>query len=274
MTSCAAGPFVSLLPGFTFEKVILQRGPMGKLEAQIQSEYDYAGMAFEGSVFVSEASHSKLPLLSTGTHIRSWRYQHVKRWIDIAGSICMIAVSLIPGLLIAATIALTSEGPIFYRETRIGRGGRSFLIWKFRSMCTAARWQEVVKAGCSDGIFMHWRVHKNLRDPRITRVGGFLRRWSLDELPQVLNVLRGEMSLVGPRPVVAAEVPLYGHLQHFYLAARPGLSGLWQVSGRSNLSFAARANLDASYVRNWSLLSDFGILFRTIPAVLGRVGAR
>jgi undecaprenyl-phosphate galactose phosphotransferase len=247
---------------------------MGKLEAQTQSEYDYAGMAIEGSAFVSDARPSKLPLLSTGTHIRSWRYLYVKRWIDIAGSLIMIAVSLVPGLLIAALIALTSEGSVFFRETRIGRSGRPFRIWKFRSMCHASQWQEVVKTGPSDGSFLHWRVHKNLRDPRITPIGRFLRRWSLDELPQVLNVLRGEMSLIGPRPVVAAEVPLYGHLQHFYLAATPGLSGLWQVSGRSNVSFAARANLDASYVRNWSLRTDFTILFRTIPAVLGRVGAR
>jgi lipopolysaccharide/colanic/teichoic acid biosynthesis glycosyltransferase len=117
-------------------------------------------------------------------------------------------------------------------------------------------------------------VHKTLRDPRITTVGRFLRRWSLDELPQVLNVLRGEMSLIGPRPVIEAEVAMYGHLQYYYLAATPGLSGLWQVSGRSNVSFAARADLDASYVQNWSLRADFGILLRTIPAVLGRVGAR
>jgi lipopolysaccharide/colanic/teichoic acid biosynthesis glycosyltransferase len=247
---------------------------MGKLDAQIQPEYDYASMAFEANVFVAEARHSKLPLLSTGTHIQSWRYLHVKRWIDIVGSLIMIVVSLVPGLLIAGLIALTSEGSVFYRETRIGKSGRPFKIWKFRSMCQAAQWQEVVKVGPSDGIFLHWRVHKNISDPRITSIGGFLRRWSLDELPQVLNVLRGDMSLIGPRPVVAAEVPLYGHLQHFYLAASPGLSGLWQVSGRSNVSFAARANLDASYVRNWSLRTDFAILLRTIPAVLGRVGAR
>jgi len=247
---------------------------MGKLEAQIQSEYDYAGMPFEGSTFVSEARHSKLPLLSTGINIYSWRYQHIKRWVDIAGSLLMIAGSLIPGILIAAAITLSSEGPIFYREIRIGRGGRPFQIWKFRSMCQKSKWQEVVKAGPHSGNSLHWRVHKNLRDPRITAIGGFLRRWSLDELPQVLNVLRGEMSLIGPRPVIEAEVPLYGHLQHFYLAATPGLSGLWQVSGRSNVSFAARADLDAYYVRNWSLRSDFLILLRTIPAVLGRVGAR
>ena len=247
---------------------------MGKLEAQVQSEYDYPGMAFEASAFVSEPRHSLAQPLSTGTRIFSWRYLRVKRWVDIAGSLMMISLAMIPGLIIAAAIALTSEGPVFYREIRIGRGGRPFRIWKFRSMCQKAEWRDVVKAGPSSGNFLHWRVHKNLRDPRITAVGGFLRRWSLDELPQVLNVLRGEMSLIGPRPVIDAEVPLYGHLQHFYLAATPGLSGLWQVSGRSNVSFADRAELDAHYVRNWSLQSDFAILLRTIPAVLGRVGAR
>jgi len=247
---------------------------MGKLETQIQSEYDYAGLAYEGSAFGSEARQSDTPILSAGMPIHSWRYLYVKRWVDIFGSIVMIAFSAVPGVLIAAVIALTSEGPVFYREMRVGRGGRPFRIWKFRSMCQKAQWQEIVKAGPSSGNFLHWRVHKTLRDPRITTVGRFLRRWSLDELPQVLNVLRGEMSLIGPRPVIEAEVAMYGHLQYYYLAATPGLSGLWQVSGRSNVSFAARADLDASYVQNWSLRADFGILLRTIPAVLGRVGAR
>jgi len=247
---------------------------MGKLEAQIQSEHDFVGLTFEGSVFVAEPKHSKLPRLSLGTNIGSWRYLHVKRWMDVGGSLIMLMISLVPGLVIAAAIALTSGGPVFYRETRIGRGGRPFRIWKFRSMCHTAEWQEIVKAGATDGIFLHWRVHKNLRDPRITPVGDFLRRWSLDELPQVLNVLRGEMSLIGPRPVIAAEVPMYGQLQHFYLAATPGLSGLWQVSGRSDVSFTTRARLDATYVRTWSLRKDVGILLRTIPAVLSRVGAR
>lgn len=247
---------------------------MGKLEARVQSEYDYAGMSFDGSAFVSETRRSTSPVLSTGIQILSWRYVYAKRWIDIAGSIVLIALSLVPGLLIALLIALTSKGSVFYREIRIGRGGRPFRIWKFRSMCHEAQWQEVVKAGSGDGTFLHWRVHKTSTDPRITPIGSFLRRWSLDELPQLLNVLWGDMSLIGPRPVVAAEVPLYGHLQYFYLAATPGLSGLWQVSGRSNVSFAARANLDASYVRGWSLRSDLAILLRTVPAVLGRVGAR
>jgi len=123
-------------------------------------------------------------------------------------------------------------------------------------------------------VHSRWRTHKDIHDPRITAVGRFLRRWSLDELPQLINVLRGDMSLVGPRPVVKAELPLYEHLLHFYLAATPGLSGLWQVSGRSNVNFSKRARLDATYVRSWSLHRDFTILARTVPAVLRRVGAR
>src|ERR1700722_974785 len=166
---------------------------MGKLEARAPSEYDYAGMSFDGSVFVTEARRSISPVSFTASQIHSWRYLRVKRWIDVGGSLIMILLSLVPGLLIACLIALTSKGSIFYRETRIGRGGRPFRIWKFRSMCQAAEWQDVVKAGTCDGAFLHWRVHKNLCDPRITVVGGFLRRWSLDELPQLLNVLRGEM---------------------------------------------------------------------------------
>ena len=151
-------------------------------------EYDYAGMSFDGSVFVTEARRSISPVSFTASQIHSWRYLRVKRWIDVGGSLIMILLSLVPGLLIACLIALTSKGSIFYRETRIGRGGRPFRIWKFRSMCQAAEWQDVVKAGTCDGAFLHWRVHKNLRDPRITVVGGFLRRWSLpDELPQLLK---------------------------------------------------------------------------------------
>jgi len=111
-------------------------------------------------------------------------------------------------------------------------------------------------------------------DPRITRIGRFLRRWSLDEVPQLFNVLRGDMSLIGPRPVVKAETHLYKHLLPFYLAATPGLSGLWQVSGRSNLDYEARARLDATYVQTWSLKADFKILVRTVPTVLRRIGAR
>jgi undecaprenyl-phosphate galactose phosphotransferase len=121
---------------------------------------------------------------------------------------------------------------------------------------------------------LQWRIRKHGNDPRITPIGRFLRRWSLDELPQLHNVLRGEMSLIGPRPVIKAETHFYKHLLPYYLAAKPGLSGLWQVSGRSDLDYDERAGLDTKYVETWSLRSDFKILLRTIPVVLGRVGAR
>jgi undecaprenyl-phosphate galactose phosphotransferase len=247
---------------------------MSKSESQLRSDFDFGGLAIESSSSAASVRNVPLTLLSTGVHVHSWRYQHVKRWIDIAAGLVLFLLSLAPGLLIAAAIVITSKGPVFYRENRIGRGGKPFRIWKFRSMAETSRWHDVRKAGPDHASALQWRIHKTVRDPRITPVGAFIRRWSLDELPQVLNVLRGDMSLVGPRPVIAAEVPLYGHLQHFYLAATPGLSGLWQVSGRSNISFAGRANLDASYVRNWSLRADFLILLQTIPAVLGKVGAR
>jgi undecaprenyl-phosphate galactose phosphotransferase len=117
-------------------------------------------------------------------------------------------------------------------------------------------------------------MNKNRRDPRITWIGNIIRRWSLDELPQLFNVIRGEMSLIGPRPIVEAETVFYGNLLAFYLAAKPGLSGLWQVSGRSNVGYADRAELDALYVRTWCLGEDLSILFRTVPAVLSRIGAR
>ena len=216
----------------------------------------------------------QLFLVAPVSRVHCWRYRRVKRAIDLMAALMMLAVCLIPGLLIVAAIALTSGGEVFYNEIRLGRGGRPFRIWKFRSMCHKPRGTGRLEAVPCPDTLARLRTHKDVPDPRITRIGGFLRRWSLDELPQLFNVLRGEMSLVGPRPIVAAELPLYGPHRGAYLAATPGLSGLWQVSGRSNVSFASRAQLDASYVRSWSLRADFSILLRTVPAVLRQVGAR
>jgi lipopolysaccharide/colanic/teichoic acid biosynthesis glycosyltransferase len=241
---------------------------------QTRSKEDFATMAFDATVFEQQDFHPQLSLVTRTSRTESWTYLGLKRSIDLALALPMLAICLIPGLVIAVAISLSSEGPVFYRETRIGRGGRPFRIWKFRSMRQRGTSPGRIEALQPHALLMRLRVHKDLPDPRITPMGSFLRRWSLDELPQLLNVVRGDMSLIGPRPIVEAELPLYGHLEPFYLAATPGLSGLWQVSGRSNLSFAARAGLDASYVRYWSLRNDFWIMARTIPAVLGRVGAR
>jgi exopolysaccharide production protein ExoY len=197
--------------------------------------------------------------------VHSWQYRWVKRMLDVIGGLTMLAVFLVPGVLIALAILLSSPYPVFYCEERIGRNGVPFRIWKFRSMRPHAPHRSHV---------LQWRMDKRGHDPRVTPIGRFLRRWSLDEVPQIVNVLRGDMSLIGPRPIVKAETYHYKHLLSFYLAATPGLSGLWQVSGRSDVGYDERARLDADYVQNWCLRADLSILMRTIPAVLRRVGAR
>ena len=204
----------------------------------------------------------------------TWRYRYVKRTLDFCGAAFLLLLFAIPCLLIAAIIALTSPGPIFYREERIGRNGRLFRIWKFRSMYRDAAQRSHIAAAKHGGVVLEWRMRKHLSDPRVTAIGSVLRSWSLDEIPQLLNVLRGEMSLIGPRPIVKSEAPLYGDFLRYYLAATPGMSGLWQVSGRSGVDYNKRARLDMHYVEFWSLGLDFRILFQTFPAVLGRVGAR
>ena len=212
--------------------------------------------------------------LSLFESVASWRYRLIKRSLDVAIAAILIALFLVPGALIALAIRLTSKGPVFYREMRVGRDGRPFRIWKFRSMYRGARERAVTAAPRFGRRALEWRVRKRSTDPRITPIGKFLRRWSLDELPQLLNVLRGDMSLVGPRPIVAVETGFYGDLFVYYLAVTPGLSGLWQVSGRSDIDYPLRVRLDAVYVGTWNLRSDLLILLRTVPAVLGRRGAR
>ncbi len=206
--------------------------------------------------------------------VNSWHYQYIKRALDLICALIMIVAFVIPGLVIAAAIVMDSDGPVFYREQRIGRDGRLFRIWKFRSMRRSSRECERIESPRGDGELPQFRMNKNIADPRITSVGRFVRTWSLDELPQLVNVLRGEMSLVGPRPIIEAEAGYYGDLLPFYLAATPGLSGLWQVSGRSEVGYEKRARLDALYVSSWSLIADLEIFIRTVPAVLSRAGAR
>jgi len=239
-----------------------------------QQIFDYPTVDFDSSALDTQDFPVPLSLVLFQSPAHFWRYRVLKRAMDFSLAAVMLALSLVPGIFIAAAIVLTSKGPVFYRETRIGRGGRPFQIWKFRSMRskTSRRTHQVSTAHLH--LHARWRTHKDVEDPRVTPIGKFLRKWSLDELPQLLNVLSGDMSLVGPRPVVRDELPLYAQMLSSYLAVTPGLSGLWQVSGRSNVNFTERARLDASYVERWSLIQDVRILARTIPAVLHRVGAR
>lgn len=244
---------------------------MHRAESQLVSDVDFAttdpiGFAPEGLAPSPFEITKEIP-------VESWHYQYLKRAIDVFCSLILLLLAAVPGFLVAIAILITSPGPVFYREERIGRYGRRFRIWKFRSMYQdAARIRHIENDDCS-GNLIEWRMQKQASDPRVTPVGAFIRRWSLDELPQLLNVLRGEMSLIGPRPIVDSEAERYRDLLYYYLAATPGMSGLWQVSGRCEVDYDERCQLDASYVQSWSLGTDFILLLRTVPAVLSRVGA-
>jgi Undecaprenyl-phosphate galactose phosphotransferase WbaP len=197
-----------------------------------------------------------------------------KRVLDIAGSLAAGILFLPLLVLIAIAIKLESPGPVFFGHTRIGKGGKRFKAWKFRTMVTnGAEVLEAHLASSAEARAEWERDHKLRKDPRVTRVGEILRKLSLDELPQIWNVLRNDMSLVGPRPIVDAEVAKYGKFFPLYLRMKGGVTGLWQVSGRNDVSYDARVDLDTFYVRNWSVWLDLYILYRTIGTVLFRHGA-
>lgn len=198
----------------------------------------------------------------------------VKRVLDLA-LVAVSAVLVIPVVLgVALLVKLTSPGPVFFGQKRIGRGGREFTAWKFRTMRTNG--DAILAAHLENNRTAReeWEATRKLRnDPRVTRLGSLLRRTSLDELPQLWNVLRGEMSLVGPRPIVRAEVARYGKAFDLYQQMPAGLTGLWQVSGRNDTTYEERVAYDAFYARNWSVWLDLHILSRTIGAVLSKSGA-
>jgi lipopolysaccharide/colanic/teichoic acid biosynthesis glycosyltransferase len=202
------------------------------------------------------------------------QYALAKRALDIVAAAVLLVLLVPLFVVIGLAIVSDSGGPILYRAERVGRHGRRFRVAKFRSM----------RAGCDQAAHAAFvrsllrgdtscTVYKVPDDPRVTRVGALLRRTSLDELPQLWNVLRGEMSLVGPRPDVPYAVAEYADWTHARLNVRPGITGLWQVSGRSRLSLLDMYRLDVAYVSQASLLADLRILLRTVPVVLGRDGA-
>jgi lipopolysaccharide/colanic/teichoic acid biosynthesis glycosyltransferase len=201
----------------------------------------------------------------------------LKRVMDVVGSVCALAILSPIFLLIAAVIKLTSPGPVFFQQKRVGQHGVSFVFLKFRSMHVnndPTAHKEYVRqliAGQADGKAATGDgVYKMTNDPRITKIGAFLRRTSLDEVPQFINVLQGEMSLVGPRPPIAYEVEAYDiwHRRRV-LEAKPGITGLWQVHGRSRVTFDEMVRLDLHYAKTWSPWMDVKILFRTPGAMFG-----
>lgn len=202
------------------------------------------------------------------------RNQVLKRSLDIIGGLLLFIPFTLLLPLISLAIYVEDRGPVFYRHLRIGQAGRRFYVLKFRTMRPDAdRVLEEYLAANPEALRFWLEERKLKNDPRITRVGQFLRKSSLDELPQVINILLGDMSLVGPRPVTEEELAKYGQDAFYYLLVRPGLTGLWQVSGRNEVSYEKRVALDRYYVQNWSIWLDLYILARTVWVVLTRKGA-
>jgi exopolysaccharide biosynthesis polyprenyl glycosylphosphotransferase len=211
-----------------------------------------------------------LPLLHVDVPRFTGGQRMVKSAFDRAVAGLALIVLIPVFLAITVLVRITSPGPAFFRQTRVGRDGKTFTMIKFRSMCSGAEQQldELMQHNVADGPLFKLRA-----DPRVTRIGQVLRKLSLDELPQLLNVIGGSMSLVGPRPPLPAEVALYGDDVRRRLLVKPGITGLWQISGRSDLSWDESVRLDLRYVENWSLAADLMILWKTAFAVVHRSGA-
>lgn len=191
-----------------------------------------------------------------------------KRVIDILGAAAGLALLSPLFLMLALLVKLSDGGSVFYGHNRIGRGGKVFRCLKFRTMVPNG--DEVLQAHLRDNpqARLEWEETRKLKDdPRVTRTGAVLRKLSLDELPQMINILRGDMSIVGPRPVVHSELEMYGTSAPFYLKSRPGLTGLWQVNGRNDVSYDTRVEFDRQYVENWSVLGDIRIILKTVVVV-------
>ncbi|MEO1122897.1 MAG: undecaprenyl-phosphate galactose phosphotransferase WbaP [Cyanobacteria bacterium J06639_16] len=263
---------IAAMPGVPREKLLKLLGRYGQTFHHMLIIPDLFGMA---SLWIATRDLGGILGLEIRQQLLLPGPRLVKTLIDY-GLTVVLGIVLLPLIVLIALIVKLddSRGPIFYGQTRIGRNGRYFKAWKFRSM-----------RGNSDQVLLRYlkdnpdqwetwmRDHKLKQDPRVTRIGRFLRRTSLDELPQLWNVLRRQMSLVGPRPIVDDEVWRYEEKFDLYLQVLPGITGLWQVSGRSDVSYGERVNLDAYYVRNWSIWLDLYILMRTVWVVVMGDGA-
>jgi Undecaprenyl-phosphate galactose phosphotransferase WbaP len=231
-------------------------------------------MRIPSSLCVEPSSMGGLLTLGMRQKLSSQRSKLYKRTVDVILSFLLAALLMPTFVLIACAVVLTSPGTVLYGHRRIGKDGRVFRMWKFRTMVPNA--DEVLQRHLEKDaqLRLEWeRDHKLRRDPRVTPLGRLLRKCSLDELPQIWNVLLGDMSLVGPRPIVSAEIPKYGAQYDVFSRALPGLTGLWQVSGRNNTTYEERVELDSYYVHNWSPWLDLYILSQTFGAVVSGRGA-
>jgi undecaprenyl-phosphate galactose phosphotransferase len=215
----------------------------------------------------------EVALLRVRNNLRRWPARLTKRLADLFIAALLLVV-LSPLMLVIAVALKLEGGRVLFSHQRIGKNGRIFKCYKFRSMVPNAELLLQNLLRDDSQLRSEWQKERKLKiDPRISRLGAFLRATSLDELPQLLNVLKSEMSLVGPRPIVSDELEKYGLEKSYYLMVRPGMTGLWQVSGRNDLDYDTRVYLDAWYVKNWSLWYDLAILVKTVKVVFGRRGA-
>jgi exopolysaccharide production protein ExoY len=229
--------------------------------------------AHEWSTLEYRSDSHWAPRLETQHPYNDALHEVLKRTVDVLGAL-VLAATFAPLIITVVLLLWRQGGPIIYKHRRVGRGGAMFECLKFRTMVPNA--DQILRdlLEKQPELKREWvRDHKLRDDPRITRIGLFLRRTSLDELPQLWNVIRGEMSLVGPRPIIREELLRYGRNVRDYLAAKPGVTGLWQVMGRNNTDYRRRVVLDTYYVRNQNLLLDLYILLKTTLVVLGRTGA-
>lgn len=223
---------------------------------------------------IADGSGRNMLVLNVKNNLARYYYRWIKRCFDIIVILVCSPLLLLGCLCIALMVRLDSKGPVFFAHQRVGRYGRSFACYKFRSMVVDSKERLEAYLATHPEAEAEWnREFKLKEDPRITRIGKFLRKTSLDELPQLWNVLKGDMSLVGPRPIVAEEVPKYGIYIDDYYLVRPGITGIWQVNGRSNTTYEERVQMDSWYVHNWSVWIDVVYLIKTVLVVLKREGA-
>ncbi len=233
---------------------------------------DMRGIPLYGTDMSYFFSH-EVAVLRIRNNLKRWPTRLTKRLFDTFIS-AFLLILLSPLLIYLAWLIQRDGGPAFFSQQRVGKMGKPFKCLKFRSMEVGAEERLKILMSQDPELQVQWsKDHKIKDDPRITRVGQFIRKTSLDELPQLINVLKGEMSLVGPRPIVHAELEKYGDDVGYFLMVRPGMTGLWQVSGRNDMDYEQRVYLDTWYVKNWSLWYDLVIMFKTINVVLNRSGA-
>jgi Undecaprenyl-phosphate galactose phosphotransferase WbaP len=243
---------------YTFERVILTRQQKDTFSLSDSKTLDF------DQVIGFQVSHNLLNPLS----------MLVKRCEDLLIS-GMSLVFLSPLVaLISLLISVDSPGGIYYRQDRLGKGGKIIKLLKFRTMYSNGDQIFDEKLKNDPSLRLEWKKYQKLKvDPRVTRIGAILRKFSLDELPQIRNIFKGEMSLVGPRPIMISQIEMYGPAYHDYCQIKPGITGLWQVSGRNQTTFTRRAELDMEYIQRWSLWLDIYIIFQTIKEILARNGA-